>query len=307
MNYLRIIQKNVFMISSIRNSSTITIPALIDSYPIQATLFEPKLSSSNSTCVVISEATGCRRQLYFPFAQYLSEEHNLHVVTYDYRGIHERKSTQWNLVEHWARRDCAGVLSYCFSKYDQVVHVGHSLGGNMHALLPPNINEQISRILLVSAANSYLMYHKWNPEFLLTFFLLYIIREPLIWLYGYYPMRTVFRSGVDMPSNIIRQWARWTLHRECFTDDNGKLLRDGFDSVKCPILALNFANDEFYTRHAFDIFTKHFHQSSNIQTWHLPKGGHFHFFKEKQSFDLWKEVVRFLKYGDTKLPNVINK
>jgi len=294
------------MISSKRNSSTITIPALIDSYPIEATLFEPSSpSSSNSIGVVISEATGSRRQFYFPFAQYLSENHNLHVITYDYRGIHERKPTEWTLLEHWARRDCAGVLSYCFKKYNQVVHIGHSLGGNMHALLPPFINEQISRILLISSANSYLMYHKWNPAFLSTFTSLYIIREPLLWLYGYYPMRSLLRSGVDMPPEIIRQWARWSLHRQCFVDDKGQMLIDGFNSVKCPILALNFADDEYYTRQAFDIFTKQFHQSSNVQTWRLPKGGHFHFFKQTQSLEIWKDVVRFLKYGDTHhLPNV---
>jgi predicted alpha/beta hydrolase len=304
MNSLHIVQKCILRISIIRNSSTITIPALTDSYPIEATIFEPKSPSSNSICVVISEATGNRRQFYFPFAQYLSNEHNLHVITYDYRGVHERKPTQWTLVEHWARRDCAGVLSYAFEKYNQVVHLGHSLGGNMHAFLQPSINEQISRILLLSSANSYLMYHKWNLAFPSTLALLYIIREPLIWLYGYYPMRSVFRSGVDMPSKVIRQWARWSLHRQCFVDDNGHLLTDGFNSVKCPILALNFADDEFYTRQAFDVFTKQFHQSSNIENYHLPKGGHFNFFKEKQSFDLWKEVARFLKSGDT---NILNK
>jgi predicted alpha/beta hydrolase len=290
------------MISSKRNCSTITIPALIDSYPIEATLFEP--SSPNSICVVISEATGSRRQFYFPFAQYLSENHNLNVITYDYRGIHERKATEWTLVEHWARRDCAGVLSYCFKNYNQVVHIGHSLGGNMHALLPTYINEQISRILLVSSTNSYLMYHKWNPTFLKTLISLFVIREPLTRLYGYYPMRNLLRSGVDMPSNIIRQWARWTLYRQCFVDDKGQRFTDGFNSVKCPILAVNFADDEYYTRQAFDLFTTQFHQSSNIQTWHLPKGGHFNFFKQTQSIDIWKDVVRFLKSGDANLSNI---
>jgi len=82
------------------------------------------------------------------------------------------------------------------------------------------------------------------------------------------------------------------------------MLTDGFNSVTCPILALNFSDDEFYTRQAFDVFTQQFHLSSNIQTWHLPKGGHFHFFKETQSLELWKETVRFLKYGDTNLPNL---
>ncbi len=304
MNSLRIIQRCIYMISSKRNSSTITIPALIDSYPIEATLFEPSSSSSNSICVVISEATGSRRQFYFPFAQYLSENHNLNVITYDYRGIHERKPTEWTLVEHWARRDCAGVLSYCFKNYNQVVHIGHSLGGNMHALLPAHINEQISRILLVSSTNSYLMYHKWNPTFLKTLISLFIIREPLTWLYGYYPMRSLFRSGVDMPSNIIRQWARWTLHRQCFVDNKGQMLTDGFNSVKCPILALNFADDEYYTRQAFDLFTNQFHQSSNIQNWHLPNGGHFNFFKQTKSIDIWKDVVRFLKYDDANFSNI---
>jgi len=302
MNSLRIVQRCIYMISSKRNSSTITIPALIDSYPIEATLFEPPSSSSNSICIVISEATGCRRQFYFPFAKYLSENHNLHVITYDYRGIHVQKPTEWTLTKHWARRDCAGVLSYCFKNYNEVVHIGHSLGGNMHALLPSFINEQISRILLISSASSYLMYHKWNPAFLSTITTLYIIREPLIWLYGYFPMRSVLRSGFDMPSNIIRQWARWSLNRQCFVDDRGDRLTNGFNSVRCPILALNFSDDEYYTSQAFDIFTKQFRRSSNLQTWHLSKGGHFNFFKETQSIDIWKDIVRFLKYGDTDHP-----
>ena len=306
MNCSCIIQRCIRLMNTIRNSSTITIPALIDSYPIEATIFEPSSSSSNSICVVISEATGSRRQLYFPFAQYLSENHNIHVITYDYRGTHERRSTNWSLVEHWSRRDCAGVLSYAFQQYNQVIHVGHSLGGNLHAFLPPSINKQLTRILLLSSANSYLMYHKWNLIFPRTCFLLYFIREPLHWYYGYYPGRTLLRAGVDMPTNIIRQWARWALHRQCFVDDNGQLLTDGFNSVKCPILAVNFEDDEFYTRRAFDIFTDQFHQSSNKYSWHLPKGGHFNFFKETQSFALWKEVARFLKYGDTNLP-IVNK
>jgi predicted alpha/beta hydrolase len=305
MNCSRIIQRCVHLMYNIRNSSTITIPALIDSYPIEATLFEPSSStSSDSICVVISEATSSRRQFYFSFARYLSEIHNMHVITYDYRGTHDRRPTEWTLVDHWARRDCAGVLSYCFQKYNQVVHVGHSLGGNLHAFLPSSINEQLTRILLVSSANSYVMNHKWNPAFLRTCFLLYVIREPVLWKYGYYPGRTLLRAGVDIPSNIIRQWARWTSHRQCFVDDNGQLITEGFNSVKCPILALNFEDDEFYTRRAFDIFTDQFHQSSNKHSWHLPKGGHFNFFKEKQSSELWKDVARFLKYGDTSLPTV---
>lgn len=299
MNSLRIIVRYIYTISSKRNSSTISIPALIDSYPIEATLFEPSSSEdNNSICVVISEATGSRRQFYFPFAEYLSQNHNLHVITYDYRGIHERKPTKWTLVEHWARRDCAGVLSYSLQKYNQVVHMGHSLGGNMHALLPAFINEKISRILLISTANSYLMYHKWNPTFLQTLISLYLIRELTIWLYGYYPMRTLLRTGVDMPADIIRQWARWSLYRQNFVDHNGQMLTEGFNSVKCPILALNFADDEYYTRQAFDVFTKQFHQASNIQTWHLPKGGHFKFFKQNYSVDIWNNVAHFLKYGD---------
>jgi predicted alpha/beta hydrolase len=303
MNRFCILQRGIVFISTTRNASStaITIPALIDSYPIDGTLFSPTPSSSKDICVVISQATGNRRQFYFPWAQYLSEEHQLHVITYDYRGTHERKSTEWTLVEHWARRDCAGVLSHCLQNYQQVVHVGHSLGGNLHALLPASINERIARILLVSSANAYLMYHKWNLSFLRTLLSLYIIREPLIKLYGYYPMRSVLRTGVDFPSNVIRQWARWALHDQCFVDDQGRMLTDGFDSVRCPILAVNFRDDEFYTRHAFDIFTQQFQHSSNVQTWHLPKGGHFNFFKEKHASKLWQDVVEYLKSGRIEL------
>jgi predicted alpha/beta hydrolase len=117
-------------------------------------------------------------------------------------------------------------------------------------------------------------------------------------------MSSSLGAGVDIPSDVIRQWARWTLHRQCFVDDKGQMLTDGFNSVKCPILALNFADDKYFIRQAFDAFTKQFHQSSNIQTWHLSKGGHLNFFKESQSVELWKDIVPFLKYGDTNLSNV---
>lgn len=301
MNSRSILQRCLCLISLQRKSSSITIPALIDSYPIEGTLFSPsKSSSSNSTCVVISEATGSRRQFYFPFAQYLSEHHHLHVLTYDYRGVNVQKSTDWTLVEHWARRDCAGVLSYALQNYNEVVHFGHSLGGNMHAILPPLINEKLSRILLLSATNSYLMYHKWNPVFLRTLFLLYIIREPLNRLYGYYPIRRVFRTGVDMPKHVIRQWAHWAQHRSCFVDDQGQMFTDGFNSVRCPVLAVNFADDEFYTRQAFDVFTEQFQRASHVQAWHLPKGGHFNFFRPTQSNELWGKVAQFLTTGDSK-------
>lgn len=305
MNSRGILQRYFCFVSLRRKSSSVTIPALIDSYPIEATLFSPSISSSSrSICVVISEATGNRRQFYFPFAQYLSENHHFHVLTYDYRGVNVQKSTEWTLVDHWARRDCAGVLSYALKNYNEVVHFGHSLGGNMHAVLPASINEKLSRILLLSTANSYLMYHKWNPVFLRTLFLLYVIREPLNRLYGYYPMRRLFRTGADLPRNVIRQWARWTKHRECFVDAQGHLLTEGFNSVRCPVLALNFADDEFYTRQAFDVFTKQFQHALHLQTWHLPKGGHFNFFRQTQSNELWNHVAEFMRTGNTILPNI---
>ena len=284
-----------------RNASTISIPALVDSYPIEATLFQSPIASPDPICIVVSQATGSRRQFYNSFATHLCEKHHFDVITYDYRGTNERRSTPWTLVEHWARRDCAGVLSYGFQNYGHVVHVGHSLGGNLHALLPPSINQQISRILLVASANSYLMYHKWNPAFLRTLLSLYVIREPLTRLYGYYPLRTLLRSGVDMPANIIRQWARWTRHRQCFVDDHGHDLLDGFHSVQCPMFALSFADDEYYTRQAFDIFTDQFHRSSHVQRCHAPKGGHFGFFKHFPSSSLEPEVVRFLRSGVSNL------
>ncbi len=281
-------------------STTTTIPSLVDSYPIESTIFEPPSSSPSTICVVISGATGNRRKFYFPFAHYLSQQHNMRVVTYDYRGTNERQRTEWTILEHWARRDCAGVLSHCFQKHNQVVHVGHSLGGNLHALLPPSINKQLTRILLVSAASSYLMYHKWNARFPVTLALLYLLREPMHLVYGYYPMRTLLRSGADFPTSVLRQWARWSRHKECFIDDKGHPITDGFESLKCPIVALNFADDEFYTRRAFDSFTDRFRQSSDVQKWHLPKGGHFNFFKQKDSSPLWQQTARFLKHGDSK-------
>lgn len=300
-NILRF-QRTLNVLGTLRRLSTdLTIPALIDSHPIATTLFSSASSAKKPIAVVISQATGSRREFYFPFADYLSGEHDLDVFTYDYRGTHERKPTDWTLVEHWARRDSAGVLTHCFDKYEHVVHLGHSLGGNLLALLPPSINQRISRALLIATANSYLMYHKWNRRFITTCLALHVIREPLVRFYGYYPMRTFFRTGVDLPKNIVRQWARWSLHRQCFVDDQGESITEGFTSVRCPVVTIHFEDDEFYTRQAFDRFTDSFQHSSHLQRWHLPRGGHFNFFKETLSRDLWSDVVPYLKGGTMNL------
>lgn len=110
-------------------------------------------------------------------------------------------------------------------------------------------------------------------------------------------MRTLLRTGVDLPKNIIRQWARWSFHRQCFVDDQGQLMTEGFKSVRYPIVTLHFDDDEFYTREAFDRFSDQFTHSSNVQRWHLPRGGHFKFFKEKHSRHLWADVIPYLKDG----------
>lgn len=289
--------------STFENATILQIPSLIDNFPIDATLFHGKSSSKKKTCVIVSSATGSRRQFYFPWAEFLSTKHDLDVLTYDYRGTHVRQSTDWTLVEHWARRDCAGIISYCAKHYDEICYVGHSLGGNILSVLPPSINELLDRVLLISAANSYFMYRKWNKGMLGTILSLHLLREPLILFFGYFPIRTVFRSGVDMPKGIARQWARWVRFADCFVDEQGKMYREGFDSVRCPILALNFNDDQFYKRIAFERFTRQFLNATTLETWHLPKGGHFHFFKESQPSTLWNDVAEYCKTGRIHLTN----
>ncbi|CAF0733676.1 unnamed protein product [Didymodactylos carnosus] len=311
--------KSMFLSSF--NQFDLTILSKVDNYPLTATVFEPNKSS---ICAVISMATGVNRKYYYSFAQYLCEQHQILTVCYDYRGVGDSKTNSnqpprgadWNIVD-WARKDCASILSYCLDKYSShdVVTVGHSFGGNIHALMYSEINRRIKRVLTISSTNSYLGYHKKNLEFLMTLFLLYVFREFSAFFYNYYAIKTVFKRGENMPTNIIRQWAHFCKHKQCFVDKQGNLLfPEAYESLQCPILAISFENDRFYKREAFQQFHEQFPNCKITYRHYKEKYryGHFNFFrKSKIDQQLWNECAQFLKDGtippEEEIPQIKSK
>ncbi|CAF1289152.1 unnamed protein product [Didymodactylos carnosus] len=285
------------------NQYDLTIPAKTDNFPLSATVFEPSDQNATRISAVLSSATGVKRQFYSHFAQYLSEQHQIRTICYDYRGIGRStppKGTEWNLID-WIQKDCAGVLEYTLQKYpqDQLVTIGHSVGAHVHAMMYPELNKQVQRVLSVAGSNAYLLWRKkLNLTFLMTLLMFYVLREPLIYFYDYFPTKQLFNVMEDLPKNVVRQWAYFMRRQKYFVDKNDvPLFPEGYESLQCPLLAISFENDEYSTKRSFhepfvncQLIQRHYTRQYQF--------GHLKFFSSKASKSrLWQECAEFLKTG----------
>jgi len=304
----------------------IIVPAKDDQFPLRATLFKPKASSNDAAAkifCVISSATGVKRSFYFPYATFLCEQYGFTAICFDYRGIGDSKPSKTPVdvkadIVDWCRRDVAGVFEWVFSNYPEytVVNVGHSVGAHALAIMYPEINTKIARVLTISANLPYLRNFKWNSTYLLTLFTFYLARPLFIAYYGFFPAGTLFGIMEDLPSDIAKQWAWWMKHKDYFvTYGKSKLLHpEGFQSLKAPILSLSFDNDNIATEKQFDDFHRRFINSDQISRQHYKeyKCGHMNFFrkpnmdKPSNHMKLWGQTAQFLLNGampaDNQLP-----
>lgn len=160
---------------------------------------------------VLNGATAVPHRFYRHFAAWLAAEHDISVLTYDYRGFGASARTpvrevtadmaDWGIADQQAARDWISARTEGLP----IWVIGHSLGGLM--LARQQRPEEISRIVAVCSGPVHTRDHPW-PYQALVRLLWYGVGPLALALWGYVPGR-LSGLGSDVPGNVFRQWKRW--------------------------------------------------------------------------------------------------
>jgi predicted alpha/beta hydrolase len=274
----------------------ITITAS-DGYPLSAMIAKP-IDESLQT-IIISSATGVKKEFYINFAQFLVNN-GYNVLLYDYRGIGESAPKDLKLsdayMHDWGILDMNAALNYMVEveNLTNIVWIGHSVGGQLVGFLEKP--EHIKHIISISAALGYWGYFPF-PMKMVVWTLWYVISPVLTKIYGYGTLKKV-GWGENLSKNTFLEWRGWCMNKDYY----GKFLQeklhtDKFYDFTVPITAVYLSDDyianditaplmsKFYPNSTFDVL------KLQVKRYTSHKVGHSGIFKKKFQNSLWPLLV----------------
>jgi predicted alpha/beta hydrolase len=270
----------------------VTIPAT-DGVPLIGTEFGD--ASLAERVVLVAPATGVRRRLYRPFAEFLAAQ-GFGVVTWDWRGTGDSRPASLRgfraTMRDWGGRDLAGVIDWASARDPgaRLTAVGHSFGGQSVGLAA---NRERVRALVTVGAQSGYWGHWPRPRRYIYAALWYVAMPLATRLAGYFPAR-LFRLGEDLPRDVALQWARWCRSPTYLGDWSGHR------AFTAPILAIGFMDDPFAPPSAVDALHARY-GGCKQQRWSIAADelgaeriGHFGFFRVGVTPTLWRDVADWL-------------
>lgn len=267
-----------------------------DGVHVTARLFQPQ--GEPRALVLIAGAMAVAQTFYAPLAKWLAAQGYL-TATFDYRGMglsrkqHPRDTSA--SIDDWAGRDCAAVLEALATRAQgkPVYWVGHSLGGQIVALVP-NWNK-VAKVVTIATGSGY-----WRqntvPLRYFVWLLWYVLAPVSVNLVGYFPGRRLRVVG-DLPAPVMRQWRRWCLDPEYVVGAEGERVRALYKQMDAPIVSLSFPDDELMS--ARGVETLHGLYSTAPRTMrriHASESGarrigHFGFFRPQFADTLWRSYL----------------
>lgn len=255
--------------------------------------------------VLIVPAMGIEQHYYTAFAQWLVAR-GFYVASFDYRGMGASRPAAFRRslrgfdadVLTWATRDCAALVEHMDARLGgkPLVWVGHSLGGQILALVPNRA--RVAAMVTVATGSGY--WRENSPSLRRIVWWVWYVAVPVaLRLYGYFPGRRMRKIG-DLPRGVMAQWRRWCLHPEYVVGVEGDAVRRRFAEVATPILSLSFADDEYLSErntasiHGFYSGAPREMQRIDPRAEGLGRVGHFGFFRRAHSEALWPRVTDWL-------------
>ncbi len=283
-----------------------------DDYPLGASLYFPDGTTTPQTVAIINCATGVKAAYYSRYASFLAT-HGYLAITYDYRGIgasrppslRKLKATKFD----WGSKDFEGIMRWIATNYPdaKIVVVGHSIGGVVPGFSASN--GHITRMLTVGAQFAYWQDYAESVRYkmLLKWHVLMPLATALV---GYFPGRQMGWLE-DLPAGVAYEWAfrRATLSTggsKSFADKANSGYGDStryFAQLRCPLLAYSITDDDFGTVAAVLRLLRYYRCSDRTlvvvapEELALAKIGHFAFFHDRFSQNLWLESLAWLNTG----------
>jgi predicted alpha/beta hydrolase len=265
-----------------------------DGYRLGATLFE---APAAKYAVLVMPATGVPQTYYAKFAAYLAER-GLEVLTFDYRGIGQSRSTDIKQLaarmRDWAQLDAPAALEF-LSSYAKLMVVGHSFGGQALGLLPGP--ERIAAALIVGSQSGY--WRNWPPLGRAWMWPVTHVFLPAIpRLLGYFPSSRL-GFGEDLPAGVAIEWASWCRNPTYIVGALGA--EASYARFAAPLRAYALTDDPFAPAGAVQALLNLYPASkSEIRRVHprdvgAERIGHFGFFRESFRDTLWREAAQWLE------------
>ena len=290
--------------------SPIHIPAA-DAYPLGATLFYSDAAHVPQTVAIINCATGVKASYYARYARFLAA-HGYLAITYDYRGIGASRPASLRRLRatkfDWGSMDFEGIMQWAIKNFPdaRIVVVGHSIGGVLPGFSASNW--RIDRMLTVAAQFAYWQDYAERARYRML--LKWHVVMPLATaLTGFFPGR---RLGwlEDLPSGVAYEWAFRRAALAPYNADDPpesaakqRGVTRYFPQLRCPLLAYSITDDDFGTPAAVLRLLRYYRGSDRTHVvvspgeFALPAIGHFAFFHDRFSRNLWPESLAWLNTG----------
>jgi predicted alpha/beta hydrolase len=279
-------------------TSTPCVVRAADGFEVEATEYLPPRDIARRGAVLIAGAMGVAQGYYRPFAEWLAQEGFI-VSTFDFRGMgRSRKGPLRDEradIETWARQDAAAALRALAQRSEglPITWIGHSLGAQIVGMTPGH--ERLARVLTVAAGSGYWLENSapLRRKSWLFWFGAVPIATPI---YGYFPGKKLRMVG-DLPKGVVFQWRKWCMNPNYAVGAEGERMRAMFASVRAPITALSFDDDEMMS----EANTRSLHgMYSSAEVRHVrvcslrdrgARIGHFGFFRREMRESLWAPLA----------------
>lgn len=277
----------------------ITIDAA-DGYPLSA-IRKSALEQAKGT-VIISSATGVKKEFYINFAEFLVEQ-GYNIMLFDYRGIGESAPADMRssliYMHEWGTKDMNAVLTYVTKTWGvhNIIWLGHSIGSQLVGFLENH--QHIRKVISVSAALGYWRYFP-QPMRAVVWMLWHIVSPLIVKVYGYGMMKRI-GWGEDLPKNALLEWRKWCLcdtYYMSFIKEHFNT--DRFYHFKSPIQAVYMSDDYIANDKTAPLMMKFFPNAStevikiNAVQYTKEKVGHNGIFRKRFETSLWPVLMKLV-------------
>ena len=274
-----------------------------DGFPLNVHIFEPE--KSNGKLLLINSATGVKQQVYFGFAEFMSQN-GFTVITYDYRGVGKSKPNKMRgfkaSMRVWGIHDYKTITAFIRKNYSnyQKFCVGHSVGA---LILGMNEDSKIfEKFIFIATQDAYITHlpQKIKPAALLGFGIVLPLTTAFM---GYFPANW-FGLGESLPKGSALDWRTLILHKKSITRLYEKIPKDSSKTMKQKTLVLYAEDDPWVTVRGMESLMNKCYP--NLQTKYREikvaesakeEIGHINFFR-KYNKNLWNIVLNELYWHD---------
>lgn len=261
--------------------------------------------------VLIGGAMGVKQGYYAPFAQWLATQ-GFAVMSFDYRGMGDSRLA----AQAKSLRGFDADLFAWARDYDRAIDalrehapgvplylVGHSLGAQLPGLL--RNRARIAGLLSIAAGSGYWRDNAPRLKRSVLYFWHALVPVATA-LCGYFPGKRIGKVG-DLPRGVILQWRRWCLDPRYHVGAEGASVREQFEQVRFPVVAISITDDEMMTERGTQVLVDCYANAPRRVERVAPADadttriGHFGFFREQFKSSLWTRSVALLQGFKTSL------